>query len=318
MSEKENSYAMTSSWDAMSLSQETLVKLRTQVSGNLVEKRPGPDGKELVYLAGYRVIDQHNEIWVHGNWWYQCQEGGPQHHVVDMLDPVTGNIRRLEYYSAVVTIYRGGIAMFRDEGFGSVDESPFGARARVVLGNHKKARQGSITDGLKRASRGFGNQFGNSLYDDEFEIEMDPDAPACPMHGAGPHVRPSRWDDGNDFYCATSLPEGGYCVGVPRVPTSGTEVVVYAPSADGPVAMPSSAAPASGPGVIEAEPTKGEMLDEYFRLVAQLGFDSDVIRAGYRQKYGRDIEDSSVKELGDLVQMANSKLASRHQGSRSA
>ena len=314
MTEKENNYELVAPLTgAKPLTPELLAKLRTPIDGSLVEKRPGPDGIELVYLEGFRVIDQHNEIWMHGNWWYQCQPDGPQHHVVEQHDPVSDNIRRLEYYSAVVTIFRDNVPMFRDEGFGAVDESPFGARPRVVLGNHKKARQGSITDGLKRASRGFGSQFGNSLYDDEYEREADPNAPSCPVHGAGGHVRDSTWGDAQ-YYCAIRIPEGGYCTAIPTVPGDISDVATqYAPSADGPVALPV----ATGT-IVDAGPTKREMLDEYFKLVARLGFDRDVIRAGYRQKYGRNIEDSSINELGDLVIMAKSKLESRGGETRSA
>ena len=138
-------------------------QLEESLDPKLVDSYTGAGGKEYSYLETNEVINQHNRIFGHGNWYYRVK-AGPTLCQVEHVDADTGAIRRGEYYAAIVALYVFDREMFSDEGFGIVDRMKPGASMYVVLENHEKARKGSISDGLKRCSRGLGNQFGNALY----------------------------------------------------------------------------------------------------------------------------------------------------------
>ena len=77
----------------------------------------------------------------------------------DTVDPQTGEVKTASVYMAPVRVTVAGALPRTDLGFHAVtDETPDG---------HDTASKGAVTDGMKRAFRGFGVQFGNAFYGDQ-------------------------------------------------------------------------------------------------------------------------------------------------------
>lgn len=78
---------------------------------------------------------------------------------IEQVDPKTGEMSRIRAYSAPVRVTVPGVPPRTDIGFHAVAEE--------TAEGHDTACKGSVTDGLKRALRSFGDQFGNCLYGDQ-------------------------------------------------------------------------------------------------------------------------------------------------------
>ena len=122
-------------------------RIKTREKGNV----------SLSYIEGFDVIDTANLIFGYGNWSY----------LISKLEQVSQeqnhNQNFVVCYKAVVKLIikdeNHTKSIFRqDVGFGS-------GVAKALNDAHENAGKESVTDGLKRAMRSFGNQFGNSLYD---------------------------------------------------------------------------------------------------------------------------------------------------------
>lgn len=122
-------------------------RIKTREKGNI----------NLSYIEGFDVIDTANLIFGYGNWSY----------LISKLEQVSQeqnhNQNYVVCYKAVVKLIvkdeNHTKSIFRqDVGFGS-------GVAKALNDAHENAGKESVTDGLKRAMRSFGNQFGNSLYD---------------------------------------------------------------------------------------------------------------------------------------------------------
>ena len=286
--------------DGGGLSPEVLELLGQPLDPAMVSQREGAGGMQLSYIEAWVAIEQANRIFGYGNWGYRVL-GGPDLQQIDITNPTTGEITaRYEYYTATVGVYLGERMVFSDEGFCDLRElKPDTPRNRMV-GMHEMARKGAISDGMKRALRGFGPQFGNSLYGDSDE-GVKAGGPACPKHGPGRHVRESTRGDG--YYCTRrDSTEGGYCDQTPVDPEQDV------PNADGPppVAMrgPASAAGSAVGQPRQPRPTKAMLLQEYFAHCAELGYNEETIRENYRKQYGKPLERATLNELGELVQKA--------------
>ena len=201
---------------------EVLAMLEEDLDPTLVSSYNGPGGKELSYIEAHAAITNANRIFGHGAWGPRVLEG-PTLHSIKISDPSTGVITDEHfYYTARVGIWVYGHLRSSDEGFGEVDDINEGTKSTAMLGMHEKARKGAISDGIKRALRSFGKQFGNDLYSDSgsggSSTTHDPMAPACHKHGAGNHVRESS--RGNGYYCSRkdSTTPSGFCEYTPRVP----------------------------------------------------------------------------------------------------
>ncbi len=310
-------------------SKEIVENLQEALDPKLVDSYTGAGGKEYSYLETNEVINQHNRIFGHGNWYYRVK-AGPTLYRVEHVDSDTGAIRTGEYYAALVALYVFDREMFSDEGFGLVDRMKPGASMHVVLENHEKARKGSISDGLKRCSRGLGNQFGNALYAGDGEsAASDPNQPTCPRHGPGRHIRESSRGDG--YYCSRKdNTDTGYCVQTPYVPAEvplSRETASYAapassgprrnggvaaaPSAsppsdaagDWPYAAPDDAASAAN-GSGSGAPSQDEALEEYIAIGVECGLNRGQIFTNYMRKHGKPISQATTEELALLVQQA--------------
>ena len=313
-------------------SKEIVDQLQEALDPKLVDSYTGAGGKEYSYLETNEVINQHNRIFGHGSWHYRVK-AGPTLYRVEHVDSDTGAIRTGEYYAALVALYVFDREMFSDEGFGIVDQMKPKTSMYVVLENHEKARKGSISDGLKRCSRGLGNQFGNALYSGDGEsAASDPNQPTCPKHGPGRHIHESN--RGNGYFCSRKdNTETGYCVETPYVPAEvplTKETASYAaPATHGKQRNGASSSPRPAPdsrdatsdsqqtapapnGSGSAALSREDALEEYIAIGVECGLNRGQIFTNYKQKHGKPISQATTDELAQLVQQA--RQIEREQG----
>ena len=131
---------------------------QTVLNASLVSQRRGRAGRDYSYIEGHTVIDQANRIFGFGGWGFDLA-GEVVLREIESVDPKTGEVRRIRAYSATVRVTVPGAPPRTDVGFHVVAEE--------TGEGHETAFKGSVTDGLKRALRTFGDQMGNSLYGDQ-------------------------------------------------------------------------------------------------------------------------------------------------------
>ena len=124
----------------------------------LVSQRKGRGGRVFDYLEGHVVIDQANRIFGYGGWGYELV-GGVSLRRIENVDAQTGEVKVAHAYSAPVRVTVAGALPRTDTGVHPVAEE--------TLDGHDTAIKGAVTDGLKRAFRSFGVQFGNGFYGDQ-------------------------------------------------------------------------------------------------------------------------------------------------------
>ncbi len=135
----------------------------TQVLGQpldpaLVSQRKGRAGKFYDYLEGHLVIEQANRIFGYGGWGYELV-GDVTLRRIETVDTQTGEVKVASAYSAPVRVTVAGALPRTDLGVHPVTEE--------TVDGHDTALKGAVTDGLKRAFRSFGVQFGNGFYGDQ-------------------------------------------------------------------------------------------------------------------------------------------------------
>ena len=122
-------------------------RVKTRQQGNI----------SLSYLEGYDIIDTANFAFGFGNWSYN----------VTLLEQVSEELNQNQNkvigYKAIVAVtvydlHHKATVTREDVGFGT-------GIARDYASAHESGAKEAVTDGLKRAFRTFGNQFGNALYD---------------------------------------------------------------------------------------------------------------------------------------------------------
>ena len=143
-------------WDG--LSPAVTQTLGQPLDPELVSQRKGRGGKFYDYLEGHAVIDQANRIFGYGGWGYELV-GDVTLRQVETVDPQTGEVKVSLGYSAPVRVTVAGALPRTDTGVHPVTEDN--------LDGHDTAMKGSVTDGMKRAFRSFGVQFGNGFYGDQ-------------------------------------------------------------------------------------------------------------------------------------------------------
>ena len=104
---------------------------------------------------------------------------------IETVDPQTGEVTVSQGYSAPVRVTVAGALPRTDIGVHPVAED--------TVDGHDTAMKGAVTDGMKRAFRSFGVQFGNGFYGDH-KLRGGPSAgerrgPAAAR--AGPGTRPT-------------------------------------------------------------------------------------------------------------------------------
>ncbi len=132
-------------------------KLSQPLDEDLVSYRKGRKSRTFAYLEGHTAIDQANRIFGFGSWGYELV-GDVTLHESEKVDAKTGETTRIRAYSATVRVTVPGSPPRTDVGFVALVED--------TVEGHEMAFKGAVTDALKRALRGYGNQFGNSLSGD--------------------------------------------------------------------------------------------------------------------------------------------------------
>ena len=225
----------------------------------LISQRKGRGGKFFDYLEGHVVIDQANRVFGYGGWGYELV-GDVTQRRVETVDPQTGEIKTVLGYSAPVRVTVAGALPRTDIGVHPVAEE--------TLDGHDTAMKAAVTDGMKRAFRSFGVQFGNAFYGDQ--------SPANAQR------RPER---------------------VP-VPANGNSGQAQPKSSDRQVQSPPSTGPSGGRNESQVLTLRKRVME----LAMEQGFDEEQVRDAVQRQTGKDLDDLTVAELGPLVQAASNKL----------
>ena len=143
-------------WDG--LSPAVTQALGQPLDPALVSQRKGRKGQVFDYLEGHIVIAQANEIFGYGGWGYELV-GDVTLRRIETVNAKTGEVTVTQGYSAPVRVTVAGALPRTDVGVHPVAEDNFDG--------HDTAMKGAVTDGMKRAFRSFGVQFGNAFYGDQ-------------------------------------------------------------------------------------------------------------------------------------------------------
>ena len=139
----------------------------------LVSQRKGRGGRSFDYLEGHAVIDQANLIFGYGGWGYELAGDV----TLRQVERQTGEVKVSLGYSAPVRVTVAGALPRTDIGVHPVAED--------TLDGHDTAMKGAVTDGMKRAFRSFGVQFGNGFYGDQPQAGNPPQPQRVPAQATG-------------------------------------------------------------------------------------------------------------------------------------
>ena len=142
----------------------------------LASQRKGRAGRSYDYLEGHVVIEQANRIFGYGGWGYELA-GDVTLRQIETVDTQTGEVKVASAYSAPVRVTVAGALPRTDIGVHPVAED--------TLDGHDTAIKGAVTDGMKRAFRGFGVQFGNGFYGDQPQVGNPPQPQRVPAQANG-------------------------------------------------------------------------------------------------------------------------------------
>ena len=142
----------------------------------LVSQRKGRKGQVFDYLEGHVVIDQANNTFGYGGWGYELV-GDVTLRQVETVDTQTGEVKVESAYSAPVRVTVAGALPRTDIGVHPVVED--------TLDGHDTALKGAVTDGMKRAFRSFGLQFGNGFYGEQSPASASPRSDRVPAQTNG-------------------------------------------------------------------------------------------------------------------------------------
>jgi DNA recombination protein Rad52 len=187
---------------ASPLSEEVVEELRAPLDPNRIRRRKGRGGGQFEYLAGHDDKRRANELFGFGNWGYRVDrlEESARVEVVSEKGKEGWHIS----YMAIVEVTVRGCLPFSDVGYGDgVEYGPAAlAQAREL------ATKEAVTDALKRALTGWGDQFGLILYakaDEKQRIQRDADADSSrPVvrqeHAGKPAGAPQSWSEIGDRF----------------------------------------------------------------------------------------------------------------------
>ncbi len=142
----------------------------------LASQRKGRAGRSYDYLEGHVVIEQANRIFGYGGWGYELA-GDVTLRQIETVDTQTGEVKVASAYSAPVRVTVAGALPRTDIGVHPVAED--------TLDGHDTAIKGAVTDGMKRAFRSFGVQFGNGFYGDQPQAGNPPQPQRVPAQANG-------------------------------------------------------------------------------------------------------------------------------------
>ena len=142
---------------AAGISPAVTQQLDAPLDPSLVAQRKGRAGHTFPYRPGRVAIQQANRLLGYGGWGYDLV-GAVTPREITTRDAQTGTVEHATAYTATVRLHVPGVPPRTDVGFQVVaEESAQG---------HETAYKGAVTDGLKRALRTLGAQFGNDLAGD--------------------------------------------------------------------------------------------------------------------------------------------------------
>ena len=171
-------------WDG--LSPAVTQALGQPLDSQLVSQRKGRGGKSFDYLEGHIVIAQANRIFGYGGWGYELA-GDVTLRRIETVNPQTGEVKVEQGYSAPVRVSVAGALPRTDIGVHPVAEDTFDG--------HDTAMKAAVTDGMKRAFRSFGVQFGNGFYGDQPQVGNQPQPQRVPAQSngrSGPTATPAN------------------------------------------------------------------------------------------------------------------------------
>ena len=168
-------------WDG--LSPAVTQALGQPIDPELVSQRKGRGGRSFDYLEGHAVIAQANHIFGYGGWGYELV-GDVTLRRIETVNPQTGEVKVEQGYSAPVRVSVAGALPRTDIGVHPVAEDNFDG--------HDTALKGAVTDGLKRAFRSFGAQFGNGFYGDQPQAGNQPQRVPAHTNGNSGQTQASR------------------------------------------------------------------------------------------------------------------------------
>ena len=126
--------------------------LTAELDDNLVEHLPAAAGG-FAYMQGAIIIEQLNALFGFEGWAYEVKK-------ITAMEGGEG----AGWFYAEVRLSVDGAGVRDDVGVGVVNVTREGSVAHDA---EQKAIKSAVTDGLKRAARTFGEQFGNRLYLDD-------------------------------------------------------------------------------------------------------------------------------------------------------
>lgn len=140
--------------------------LRQRLGPEFISQRTGAAGLKLAYIEGWRLTNLANETFGFQGWSHSVTQ-----QTVDFVDFING-----KFYVGVSALVRVQIkngAFHEDLGYGVSEGMKSKGQAL------EKAKKESVTDGLKRALKSFGNSLGNCLGDKDYLkcINRAPKAP---------------------------------------------------------------------------------------------------------------------------------------------
>ena len=242
--------------------------LTEPLNEELVSQRKGRKGRVFDYLEGHVVIDQANEIFGYGGWGYELV-GDVTLHQIETVDSETGEIGTARGYSAPVRVTVAGALPRTDLGVHPVVEDNFDG--------HDTAMKAAVTDGMKRAFRSFGVQFGNGFYGDQPSASA-PQPERVPVQN-NRNSRSGQAQSNGRSGRAQPQPKGG-----------------------------------NGSQVQSRDDSQAEKLRKrLFEIAAKQGIDEDGVRGAVVERMGKGIDDLTAAELGPLVEAADNKLRKMQQ-----
>lgn len=130
--------------------------LDSEIASNRVKTR-SKGNINLSYLEGFDVINTANVVFGYGNWSYSISK------LEKVSEEINQNQNTVVCYKSIVTV-----TVHDTEHLKQIIREDVGTGigiSKTLADAHEGASKEAVTDALKRAMRGFGNQFGLSLYD---------------------------------------------------------------------------------------------------------------------------------------------------------
>ncbi|CAB4069630.1 RAD52 [Lepeophtheirus salmonis] len=134
--------------------------LKKRLGPGYISSRAAFGGQRVAYIEGYKLVQLANQIFGFNGWSHSVTNSS-----IDFVDHING-----KFYvgvSAFVRVQLKDGSFHEDVGYG-VSE---GMRSKAL--SLEKARKESVTDGLKRALKSYGNALGNCLSDKDYVRLVD-------------------------------------------------------------------------------------------------------------------------------------------------